>query len=82
MVVLDGKHSKVSKTVKIMSVSITELIWQAKPRGQSIQENYFLWSFDFPMLFYGKAELLGPVPMASTRCQQSLELVQWFFFVE
>ena len=34
---LDRKHSKVSKTVKIMSVGITELIWQAKTREKYIQ---------------------------------------------
>ena len=36
--VLDRKHSKVSQTVKILSVSITELILQAKPWGKSKQE--------------------------------------------
>jgi hypothetical protein len=35
---LDRKHSKVSKTVKMMSVST---IWKAKPRGQTIQDFYF-----------------------------------------
>ena len=37
----DRKHSKVSKTVKILSVSITELILQAKTGGKSNQEVLF-----------------------------------------
>ena len=34
LVDVDRKHSKVSETVKIMSVSVTELIGQAKTWGQ------------------------------------------------
>ena len=37
LLVLDGKHSEVSKTVWMMSVSITELIWQAKTWEKSNQ---------------------------------------------
>jgi hypothetical protein len=61
-----------------MSVSITELVWQAKPRGQTIQNVFvvvgvtvfsiaFLWVTRF-------MRHLVAVPMASTRCQQSLEI--------
>jgi hypothetical protein len=42
-----------------MSVSITELIWQVKPRGQTIQGKRKLRSLDFPMCFYGIPLLLG-----------------------
>ena len=37
LAVLDRKHFEVSKTVRIMSVNITELIWQEKTRGESIR---------------------------------------------
>ena len=59
-----------------MYVSITELIWQAKPRGQTIQGkknwghglfNEFLWGTRF------LRHLLAD-PKASTGCQQSLEI--------
>ena len=54
-----------------MSVSITELIWQVKPRGQSEVIglfNAFLWE---SLIISTQIA----VPMASTRCQQSLEIV-------
>ena len=76
LLVLDIKHSEVSKTVWIMSVSITELIWQAKT-WEEIQTGS------------GKSEVgrvstqpllntqwdIGYVALtkASTRCQPSLE---------
>jgi hypothetical protein len=42
LVELARKHPGVSEAVKIMSVSITELIWQAKTQGKSIQEVGFV----------------------------------------
>jgi hypothetical protein len=38
MIEMDRNHSKASKTVKILSLSITELILQAKTGGKSNQE--------------------------------------------
>jgi hypothetical protein len=39
---LDRKHSTFSETVKIVSVSITDLIWQTKTEEKSIQEVGFV----------------------------------------
>ena len=84
IVVLDRKHSNVSKTVKIMSVSITELIWQAKNRGEStrgifvvveLTTDYNGWQWE-----YKRNTSQIAVPRAFTRCQQSLEGVSGLFF--
>jgi hypothetical protein len=78
LVLFDRKHSEVSNTVKIMFVSITELIWQAKTRGKYL----------FALQMTSNAMLLKDlisasqiaVPMAFTRCQQSLYKVLRLFF--
>ena len=57
-----------------MSVSITELIWQAKHRGQTIQGNLFV-----PIFFYGIPLLLGTW-LQSTGCQHSLEICLFLSF--
>ena len=77
MVDLDRKHSKVSKTVKILSVSI----WQVKPRGQTIQKKKIqpsTVSNGFHVYYEAKSSQIA-VPRASTRCQQSLERVSGWF---
>ena len=83
MVLLDRKYSEVSKTVKIMSVSITELIWQVKTRGKSIQEVRFflceLFSIECLMTMLCVSAQIA-VPMASTRCQQSLDMLSGLYF--
>jgi hypothetical protein len=58
----------------MMSVSITELIWQTKLRGQTIQD--FLVLLRSPPFQWGSGFLnhLLAVPIASTGCQQSLEI--------
>ena len=60
-----------------MSVSITELIWQAKPRAQYIQGFFFFEVNLFSIRFLWQARFnrnMLAVPMASITCQQSLEI--------
>ena len=68
LVVLDRNHCEVSKTLWMMSVSITELIWQAKWK----QEVRNLSPMKSP--WYMNAVAL---PRGSTRCQPSIE---WDFY--
>jgi hypothetical protein len=80
---LDRKHSEVSKTVKIMSVGITELIWQAKILSKIHLEFSFLEVTDFFNACLWDIQIDRTqiaVPLASTRCQQSLERVSCLFF--
>ena len=80
---LDRKHSEVSKTVKRMSVGITELIWQAKTLSKIHPEFLFLEVTDFFNACLWDLQIDRTqiaVPMASTRCLQSLERVSCLFF--
>ena len=52
LLVLDGKHSEVSKTVWMMSVSITELMWQTKTWEKSNQDVGHLSCVVFQSLAY------------------------------
>jgi hypothetical protein len=64
------EHFDISKTVKIMSETITELIWQAK-----IQPEYIHFevpgSYNVKLLFLCKSISHIAISMASNRCQQS-----------
>ena len=80
---MDRKHSKVSKTVWMVSVSITELIWQAKPWDIFWQE-VDTWCVVLTLnLSHWKTQGFRNIlalPIASTRCRQSfhsgLSLIQ------
>ena len=77
------ENSKVSKTVKILSVSVTELMLLAKTWGKSNLEVTFflkaLCSIDIP-LNGAKAGNQIPFPMASPWCEQSLDSLRLYFF--
>ena len=62
-----------------MSVSITELMWQAKPRGQTIPTFFSLPLFNGCHFYYKAKSSQTAVPGASTRCQQTLERVSFWF---
>ena len=55
-----------------MYVSITEHIWQANSRGQTIQ-NFFIFRLLSFQRFHWESRFPA-VPNASTGCQQSLEI--------
>ena len=75
---MDRKHPKFSKTVWMVSVSITELKWQSKPRDRLKQEVEF-WIVDSTsrrcLLITPWAIVHWALPIASTRCRQSLQSV-------
>ena len=60
-----------------MSVRITELKWQGKPRGQAIPKNKIQPTtvINGCHFYYKVKSSQIAVPRASTRCQQSLERV-------
>jgi hypothetical protein len=78
LLVLDIKHSDVSKTVWMMSVSITELIFACKILSWNQNRKSEIWacmySPESPMKFPWDMNDVA-LPRGSTRCQPSIEII-------
>ena len=77
LLLLDRKHSDVSKTVWMMSVSITELLLAGKMQSWNQNRKSEVWacmySPQFPMKSPGDINDIA-LPRGSTRCQPSIEI--------